>query len=363
MQPQWPNSALARSDLMACREKLRAGSKSFSGASTLLPKSVRDAVTVLYAFCREADDAIDIDAGGANAIARLRERLDRAYSRRPFAQPVDRALSAVVDRYAIPRTLFDALLEGFEWDASGRRYDTLAEVLQYAARVAGTIGAMMALLMGVRSTRAVAKACDLGMAMQLTNIARDVGEDARAGRLYLPLNSLRHVGIDPERWLADPQMSPALRIVIDNLLYEADYLYSGVEAGIAELPRSCQAGITAARLIYADIGRVVRAAGCDSVSRRAVVSGRRKCQLLVKSYFTVARVDPQETVSARPATQYLLKSIESSPDRVMPTHTTIPWWRFKSRALWMIDLFDRLERRGRFENPIESDGAGALGSN
>ncbi len=330
----------------------------------LLPKTLCHAVTVLYAFCREADDAIDLHAGGEHAVGRLRDRLDRIYLNDPYEQPVDRALTAVVHRYGMPRTLFDALLEGFEWDANGRRYDSLADVLQYAARVAGTIGAMMALLMGVRSTHAVSKACDLGMAMQLTNIARDVGEDARAGRLYLPLNSLRRVGIDPDAWLKHPQMSRALRIVIDDLLKEADYLYSGVDTGIAQLPRSCQPGITAARYIYADIGRVVREAGCDSVSRRAVVSRCRKCQLLIKSFFSVARIDPNEIVSSRPATQYLLSSIESSEAVPALTNAKMPWWQFRSRALWTIDLFDRLERHGRFEaNHVESESAAnAIGS-
>ncbi len=99
----------------------------------------------------------------------------------------------------MPRELPEALLEGFEWDLVGRRYETLEELQAYAARVAGSVGAMMAVLMGARSAAVLARACDLGVAMQLTNIARDVGEDARQGRLYLPLAWLREAGIDPER--------------------------------------------------------------------------------------------------------------------------------------------------------------------
>jgi phytoene synthase len=262
---------------------------------------------------------------------------------------VDRSLYRVVATYQLPRLLFDALIEGFEWDAQGRRYETLAELEDYAARVAGTIGAMMALLMGVRDPAAVARACDLGVAMQLTNIARDVGEDARAGRIYLPLKWMAYAGIDVESWLAHPQMSDGLRMVINDVLCEADYLYAGVESGIAQLPRGCQAGINAARFIYADIGRVVRGFGCDSIAQRAVVSRSRKAQLLFKSFVVNARPRRSSAATALTATDYLVQSVVSHrPDPGAPTLAAplqIPWWRIKSRALWLIDLFERIERR------------------
>ena len=106
----------------------------------------------------------------------------------------------------------------------------------YAARVAGTVGVMMTLLMGVRDAAALARACDLGVAMQLTNIARDVGEDARAGRLYLPLDWLDEAGVDRDRFLAAPAPSPALARVVARLLAEADRLY----ARAATASRGCR---------------------------------------------------------------------------------------------------------------------------
>ena len=121
----------------------------------------------------------------------------------------DRALASVIARYAIPRAVPQALLEGFAWDREGRRYETLADLTAYAARVAGTVGAMMALLMDERRPEVLARACDLGVAMQFSNIARDVGEDARAGRLYLPQEWLREAGLDPEAWLAAPVFDAA----------------------------------------------------------------------------------------------------------------------------------------------------------
>ena len=170
-------------DQRACRELMRGGSKTFFAASLLLPARVRSPASALYAFCRLADDEIDLGSEPQRAMAGLHRRLDHVYAGRPQAIDADHALAAVVHRFAIPRAMLDALLDGFLWDTQGRRYETLDEVLDYAARVAGTVGAMMAALMGAQSPQALARACDLGVAMQLSNIARDVGEDARLGRL------------------------------------------------------------------------------------------------------------------------------------------------------------------------------------
>jgi 15-cis-phytoene synthase len=203
------------------------------------------------------------------AVLRLRDRLDRVYEGRPVNAPADRAFTAVVDGFQMPRALPDALLEGMAWDAVGRRYEDLSGVLAYSARVAAAVGAMMCVLMRVRDGDALARACDLGLAMQLTNIARDVGEDARAGRLYLPVGWLTAAGVDPEAFLANPAASPAIRLAIAQLLAEADRLYRRSEAGVAALPLACRPGIFAARMIYAGIGSAVRRNDHDSITTRA----------------------------------------------------------------------------------------------
>jgi phytoene synthase len=139
-------------------------------------------------------------------------------------------------RHALPAALPAALIKGFEGDAEGRRHADLSALKDYATRVAGTVGAMMAVLMDVRDPAPIARACDLGVAMQLTNIARDVGEDAAEGRLCLPLDLLAQVGIDPEAFLADPKPSPALASMVARLLAEADALYLRAESGLAAPP-------------------------------------------------------------------------------------------------------------------------------
>jgi phytoene synthase len=268
-------------------ETLRAGSKSFHLASRLLPARVRGPTLALYAFCRHADDAVD-DASSArdarSAVDSLRKRIDRVYEGRGTDALVERAFSRVVERFAIPRAIPDALVEGMEWDARGRTYETASEVREYGVRVAGTVGLMMTMVMGKREPEVLARACDLGVAMQLTNIARDVGEDARRGRLYLPGEWLLDAGVDRDQLLAAPAATDAVRAVVARLLAEADVLYARADAGIPHLPADCRTSIRAARLVYAAIGDRIRLAGFDSVSRRAVVPLHHKLWLVLRAF-------------------------------------------------------------------------------
>jgi 15-cis-phytoene synthase len=289
-------------DLAHCQAAIRTGSLSFHAASRLLPDSVRNPALILYAFCRLADDEVDEGAHKGAAVLQLTERLDLAYAGRPRNSPEDRAFAAIIEEFDMPRALPEALLEGLAWDAVGRRYHTLSDVRGYSARVASAVGAMMCVLMRVRDGHALARACDLGVAMQLTNIARDVGEDARAGRLYLPLDWLHEAGIAPEDLLSDPRPNPDLRRMVTRLLAEADRLYLRSEAGISVLPRNARMGIWAARLIYAGIGTEVRRQGCDSISRRAHTNAMQKIGWmgLATMRATLNSVMPQSAVIYAP---------------------------------------------------------------
>lgn len=333
-------------DLVACRTLLRGGSRSFYVASFALPRDVRASATALYAFCRMADDAIDLGSDRNAALHEWRDRLARLYEGTPIDHPVDRAFADVIAKFSIPRALPEALLEGFAWDAQGARYDTLVELYAYAARVAGSVGAMMAMLMGVRDANAIARACDLGVAMQLTNIARDVGEDARAGRLYLPMRWMRAAGIDPHIWLAQPRHTDALAGVVARLLRAADRLYDRARTGVAALPPACRPGIEAARRIYAEIGREVERTQLDAVSRRAVV--RKRTQLRLFAHAWVARPSlsgPASRAVPLAATQFLVEAVSrvSAHDHRRPT-VQRPTGVIDARVEWLVALFDRLER-------------------
>jgi phytoene synthase len=189
---------------------------------------------------------------------------------------------------------------------------------------------MMALVMGTRSPSALARACELGVAMQLTNIARDVGEDARNGRLYLPADWLREEGLDPAAWLAEPQFTPAIARITQRLLRAADELYRKAELGIAQLPLDCRPAIQAARLVYAEIGHQLQREGLNSVDRRTVVSRRRKLALIAKATGT-AFMPSFRSLQVEPplhAIRYLVDSVERS----LPPMSLQPGARLRRRS-------------------------------
>jgi len=331
-------------DLAACEELMRGGSKSFFAASSLLPQRVRMPAIALYAFCRVADDAIDEHSDDPLAVQKLQKRLEAIYDGQPEPIIEDRAMAMVTHRYGLPRELPEALLEGFAWDAAERHYDTIEDLHRYCARVAGSVGAMMAMIMGITNPHALARACELGNAMQLTNIARDVGEDARNGRLYLPRSWMRQAGIDPYTWLANPQFTPALGEVVGRLLLEADRLYQRGSSGIAALPRDCRGAILAAANIYADIGRVIADREMNSVNERAVVGSTRKLTLLCIAKARAQLPVPCETDAPLPAIQFLVDACALGAHRKVNGITPKS---FDERCEWVIDLFERLSTPGR----------------
>jgi phytoene synthase len=187
---------------------------------------------------------------------------------------------------------------------------------------------MMCVLMRVRDSDALARACDLGVAMQLTNIARDVGEDARAGRLYLPLDWMEQAGIAPKTFLADPLPTPEIRRMTARLIAEAERLYRRSEAGIARLPPAARTGIWAARLIYAGIGTRVRRAGCDSVSHRAHTSSLQKSFWMAQAALRAAgsTLMPEPAViyaPPLPETAYLVAAAGRASPRGKRTQTLL----------------------------------------
>lgn len=302
--------SLRPEDAAHCRAVLAAGSKSFAAAGLLLPPHTRDAAAALYAFCRVSDDAVDLTPDPGPAVVALRARLARIYESAGgagLADPVDRAFAAVVHARRIPHAVPAALIEGYAWDAEGRRYETIAELRAWCARVAATVGVMVTLLLDRRDPIVLARACDLGVAMQLTNIARDVGEDAAAGRVYLPLAWLRGEGITAESLTAAPRFTPGLGRVVRALLDEADVLYDRADTGLASLPRTVRPAFYAARLVYAAIGDVIRRNGYDSVSQRARTTARAKAALLARALLGVPTLPPLDRSPPLPETAFLTR--------------------------------------------------------
>ncbi len=337
------DSDLARSlvspaDLAECRAMIKAGSKTFYTSSKLLPQRIQDAARQLYAFCRVADDVVDESDDIEAAVESLRLRLDAIYALNPDPHPADRAFADLALTYSIPRSLPDALIEGFAWDASGRRCKTASDVYAYSVRVAGAVGAMMAIIMRSRSPEAIARACDLGVAMQLSNIARDVGADAKIGRLYLPEDWLREVGIEPDAFVHDPLPSPELTIVIERLLTEADRFYERSISGIAMLPKRCRPAIHASRLLYSAIGHQVRLNGYDSISQRAVVPKKRKLVLIAKAIQASLFASDIKPYPVLEEAAFIVDAVAAAPEPKRLPET------LNERAEWVTNLFIRLEK-------------------
>ena len=269
-----PANALAR-------RILAHHSKSFAFAGRLLPAWCRDDAAALYAWCRRCDDAVDGPrdmATRAAAVVQLRTELARIYGDGVETDAVLAGFQEVVRRHAIPRRCAEDLIAGMAMDVGTVRYRTFDQLLLYCYRAAGTVGLMMAHIMGVRDPLALLRAADLGIAMQLTNICRDVAEDAERDRTYLPADVLEGC-----RRLHDP--GGEVGRAVAELLRRADDFYASADAALPALPLRCAIGIRAARLIYADIGRVIARRHFDVRAGRAVVSRGRKTWLALRALF------------------------------------------------------------------------------
>ncbi|HVZ88622.1 MAG TPA: phytoene/squalene synthase family protein [Polyangia bacterium] len=265
------------------RRILRRHARSFAWAARLMPAGPRDDATVLYAWCRRCDDAVDHAADPETAraaLARLRADLDAVCGAGPLSDPVLDGLRDVFRRHGIPRRYADELLDGMAMDLGPVRFARFADLEIYCYRVAGTVGVMMAHIMGVRGGPALQRAADLGIAMQLTNICRDVVEDEQRGRIYLPADLL---GADPPS--VARERTP---VAVAVLLLIADRYYRSGEAGLGALSAGCAVAIRAARLIYAEIGGVLARRGFDVHRGRAVVSPWRKLWLAWRAVVATA---------------------------------------------------------------------------
>lgn len=264
-------------EVAPCRASIARNSKSFALASRLLPRAQADEAAVLYAWCRRADDAVDLatNAEARGSLALLHGELDAIYARRILAEPILRAFQSVVLARGVPRALPEELLAGLAMDCEIAWYPTLDELLRYCFRVAGVVGLMMCPTLEVRDPEALRRAAHLGMAMQLTNICRDVQEDWEMGRLYVPEELLRAEGLrELHLRLGEPfprEAVPAMARAVRRLLREADAYYRSGDCGIAALPWRCALSIRTARAVYAAIGRRVERNGCDVTIGRAVV--------------------------------------------------------------------------------------------
>lgn len=278
---------------------IQRGSKSFAAAAKIFDAETRDNAYMLYAWCRHCDDVIDNQELGFDSkpqeaettrriLDGLREKTQAAIDGQPSTEPVFEGLRYVLRHNEIPGRYPLELLEGFAMDAADYEYETLEDTLQYCYYVAGVVGVMMAYVMGTRDEAALQRATDLGIAFQLTNISRDVREDAEVGRCYLPAEWLREAGI-PRDELLDPRHATALAGVVSRLLNEADRYYTSANEGLRALGFRSAWAVAAARGVYRAIGDAVRDRGEHAWRERVIVRKRRKLLGVAEGMLDAAR--------------------------------------------------------------------------
>ncbi|UAK24098.1 phytoene/squalene synthase family protein [Sphingomonas nostoxanthinifaciens] len=266
----------------AARVSIARGSKSFRFASTLFDRRTREKAWLLYAWCRACDDLADGQEMGhgmhvvddaAERLATIRTQTARALAGLPTGDAAFDGFGVVARECGISAVLADDLIEGFALDAAGWRPRTEEDLYRYCYHVAGAVGVMMALVMGVKpSDRAtLGHACDLGMAFQLANIARDITEDAAADRCYLPSDWLAEAGIAP-REVADPRNRPALALLAQRLAEAAAAFEATAKAGTPALGNRSAWAVLSAAGIYGGIARKVARRGSHAWDARVVTS-------------------------------------------------------------------------------------------
>jgi phytoene synthase len=261
--------------VVASREVLAQNSRSFSWASWFLPADRRDDASVVYALCRLIDDIADESDGADKArveLSLLRQELEGVGD----ARPIVAAFLDVVDRRNMDVLYALELIAGVESDLGKVCFRSDRDLLRYCYRVAGTVGLMMCAVLGVDDPAAFPHAIDLGVAMQLTNICRDVLEDAERGRVYLPAKRLRKVGVDPNSLLDGTADAQKVSAVVCDLLALAERYYHSADGGMAHIPARSRLAIVVASRIYRAIGVQLRLNGGDALAGRTIVSGSLK---------------------------------------------------------------------------------------
>ena len=280
--------------VLHAKASIERGSKSFARASKLFARQTRERAWLLYYWCRACDDLADgqdhghgmsMIANPDKTIAAMRMMTARAHGGEQTGNPPFDAFGVVAQECGIPKKLADDMIDGFALDARGWRPETEDDLLQYCYHVAGAVGCMMAIVMGVsaRDHEVLDRACDLGLAFQLANIARDVAEDAQAGRCYLPKIWLTEAGIASDQ-IMDPAHRNELILLVNRLCDLWGEYEASARVGASSLPFRSRWAVLAAAGIYGDIAREIRKSDGASLEQRIFTSKGKKLGWIMTAF-------------------------------------------------------------------------------
>lgn len=268
-----------------CQRKAAQSGSSFYYSFLFLPEERRRAITALYAFCREVDDVVDecSDPGVARIkLAWWRKEVAGIYHGEP-QHPVARALSEIVGKFQLQEQQLQEIIDGMEMDLDYNAYPDFGSLKLYCYRVASVVGILSAGIFGYRDPRTLQYAADLGMAFQLTNIIRDVGEDARRGRIYLPLDEMQQYGVSAAD-ISQARETAGFKRLMEFQIGRALGFYEQAFAQLPDVDRKSQrAGIIMAA-IYRALLDEIRADGCRVLTRRISLTPVRKLWIAWKTW-------------------------------------------------------------------------------
>ncbi len=260
-----------------CQDKAARSGSSFYYSFLFLPEQQRRAITALYAFCREVDDVVDECQEPDIARRKLdwwREEIARVFAGNPN-HPVGKALLPAIERYNLPEEHFREIIDGMQMDLDYDAYPTFTELSLYCYRVASVVGLMAAEIFGYQDRQTTRYAHDLGMAFQLTNILRDVHEDALRGRVYIPMDEMRRFGVEP-RELQMPQASERLKSLFEFQARRARDYYKRAFERLPEVDRPAQRSGIIMAAIYQTLLDEIEADGYRVLERRIRLTPIRK---------------------------------------------------------------------------------------
>ncbi len=273
-----------------CKQKAAQSGSSFTVSFIFLPKIQREAMTALYAFCREVDDVVDECTDYSVAQTKLnwwKSEVANLYLNTP-QHPVTKALQPVVAQFNLAQEHFLEIIDGMEMDLKFNRYEDFKQLQLYCYRVASVVGLLSAQIFGFKNRKTLKYAHDLGMAFQLTNIIRDVGEDARRGRIYLPLDELKKSKVT-ENDILQSRETPQFKELIEYQIERAESYY---DKALRELPaedaKQQRTGLMMAA-IYRTLLREIKRDSAEKVlNSRTSIPPFRKLMLAIQTYFKYA---------------------------------------------------------------------------
>ena len=273
-----------------CKQKVAQSGSSFTVSFLFLPRDRRHAMTALYAFCREVDDVVDECTDYNVAQIKLnwwKSEIQNCYDKKP-QHPVSHALQPFISTFNLDKAHFLAIIDGMEMDLKFNRYEDFEQLHLYCYRVASVVGLLTANILGYKNKLTLKYAHDLGMAFQLTNIIRDVGEDARRGRIYIPLDELKKANVSEADILQSRETSQ-VKALMETQIQRAETYYDNALRQLPSEDTSTQrAGLMMASIYHALLKEIKQMSAEKVLNRKTSIPPFRKIWLATRTYFKYA---------------------------------------------------------------------------